>query len=141
MKNRTVLRVSFMVIVMMSAAVLVVTAASPAGIGSTFIGRVRDIDYGPSVTQIIASGTGTADELIATVSNNRLQSVLQAALISGRTVEIVHQSKNIKTARLIPSPTICAAKGCIEELKCSAGSCDAVISGYKGRVYTTSERA
>ena len=115
-----------------------VAAATPA---SPFQGRVRDIDFSSLRTHIIMSGTAAADELVGTVTDDRLQAVLEAAFISGRTAQVVHKNGVISSVTLVGEPTLCSAKGCVETLKCTLVRCEATISGHSGPVTTTSRRA
>jgi hypothetical protein len=109
--------------------------------GTPFSGRVRDIDYSSAQTQVILSGTAPTDELVATVASDRVQGVLQSALVSGRTAKVSHLNHKIQSATLLSSPTTCAGPGCVEQLSCSVGSCKATISGHQGDVSTTDRRA
>ena len=88
-----------------------VAAAIPA---SPFQGRVRDIDFSSLRTHIIMSGTAAADELVGTVTDDRLQAVLEAAFISGRTAQVVHKNGVISSVTLVGEPTLCSAKGCVD---------------------------
>jgi hypothetical protein len=117
-----------------------------AGVAQTsgreqFTGRVRDIDYGVNQTQVIMSGTSSADELVATVTSDRVQNVLQSGLITGRPTQVRHANHIIQSAKLLSLPTTCSGPGCVEELTCDATSCEARISGHVGQVSTMNRRA
>ena len=111
-------------------------AANPSGIHA---GRVRDIDFLGNHTQIIISGPAPTDDLVATVADDRLQSLLQSAFLTGRTVQV--SAKGVITkVTLRSSLTHCSTSGCVQELRCTT-SCEATIADRAGQAITANRRA
>lgn len=131
-------RKSFLVGLVVTALAVSLAGAPTSG---TFTGRVRDIDFGKSSTQVIISGTAPIDDLVATVADSRLQALLEAALVGRYTATVTYTNHVITTVELIGHASGCVGDGCVQELKCTHSSCTARISGQSGAVNTSNSRA
>jgi hypothetical protein len=106
-----------------------------------FVGTVYDIDYGAGRTQVLVKGTGPTDELVAFLTDDRLQGVFESALITGRSVRVNHTKGVVRAVTLLASPTTaCSGSGCVEQVECAA-YCDVSISGQPAQVRTDARRA
>ena len=98
-----------------------------------FSGRVYDLDYleAQGWTQVLVKSAGGNSELVATTQSERLQQLLEVALLNATEALVTYrEGKAGKPAKLqtaVLGPTSgCSDKGCVEEVRCSAAEATAI---------------
>jgi hypothetical protein len=111
-----------------------------------FIGRIYDLDYlaGQGYTQVLIRPTEGDAGLVASTTNDRLQRILEIALVNDTQVQGTYSSGEpgrLLTIAMRPE-TSCSQQGCVQEIRCSTVDdiCLATITG-QSEVKTKSSRA